>query len=93
MTALVAIGALGLAACGTEVLDRDGAEDFVKEQLEAGGNARIGTVQCPDDVEVEADATFKCRAESRDGALSTTVTIRQLDDDGNVRIEDVAFDE
>ena len=91
---LATVAVVGLVACGTETLDEGDAEAFVTEQLEAGSDndTEVGSVDCPSDVEVEADTTFECTAESVDGTATATVTVRQVDDEGNVEMVDVQAD-
>jgi hypothetical protein len=44
------------------------------------------SVDCPDDVPVEADATFECPAVAEDGSQAT-ITVTQEDDQGNLSWE------
>jgi hypothetical protein len=87
-----ALAAGGLIACGTETLDEGDAEAFVTDYLAEASTSEVGTVDCPSDVEIEADATFDCTAESPDGEFTATITVLQQDDDGNVTIETIEVD-
>ena len=87
---LVAVLALAGAAC-TQTLDRVSLETTLTEQLEEELDETGITVECPDDVEVEAGAVFECSGTSADGA-TMTVEVTQQDDEGSVewRIVDAA---
>jgi plastocyanin len=81
--ALVVVCCLAAFAGGcTKTLNSTGVENQVKEKLERLGQTGM-TVDCPDDIEVKAGATFTCTAT---GSSGTTVTIEvtQKDDQGNL---------
>jgi hypothetical protein len=77
--------ALALTACGTQTLNTDNVEREVKQGIERQANLRDVTVECPDDVEVEAGSKFTCTA--RSGREEAPVEVTQRDDQGNVRWE------
>lgn len=80
--ALIAIGLLA-AAC-SRTLDMDQVEIDLKAQAEKEFGTSGLTVTCPDDVKVEAGATFTCEASDPSGA-TMVLTVTQKDDQGNVR--------
>jgi hypothetical protein len=78
-----------LAAC-TSTLDTDGLEEQIRALLEERGGPMVTEVTCPEDIEVEAGATFECSA-TGEGA-EWIVQVTQADDQGNVEIEIVGAD-
>jgi|HigsolmetaAR202D_1030399.scaffolds.fasta_scaffold04418_6 hypothetical protein len=60
--AVAALGALGLAACGAEVIDADDLASKIRDQMSAqvGVDPEQVTVECPDDIEVEEGRKFEC---------------------------------
>lgn len=76
--------ALLLPAC-TSTLDTDGLEEQIRTLLEERGGPTVTEVTCPEDIEVEAGATFECAA-TGEGA-EWVVQVTQADDQGNVEIE------
>ncbi len=82
--ALVAI-ALG-AGCGRPAeLDVDQAEARIATSLAETFDVEVTGVACPEDVQVEAGATFACTAQI-DGE-SLDVDVRQTDDEGALLVE------
>jgi uncharacterized protein DUF4333 len=88
----VVLGALAAAALlllGTRTLDEAKVQaEVVRITQEQAGVAPTG-VQCPDDVAVQAGATFTCTA-TLDGQ-PVTYSVRQDDDKGNVTISSGGF--
>ncbi len=72
-----------VAGCGTQTIDMGEAEGEIASGIEAQTDAKDVEVACPDDIEVEKDATFECEA-TAPGGLQETVTVTQLDDEGNL---------
>ena len=88
LVALVAVGVLALAtfltgATGRSRLDVRAIEERIGVAL-SNQDGVTTTVSCPDSVVIAAGATFTCTAETDDGTTSTVV-VRQVDDEGNVR--------
>lgn len=79
---LVAVLVLSGAACA-RTLDRQSLEADLTSQVSSELDDESITVECPDDVEVEAGAVFECVATGPDGA-TLTVEVTQRDDEGNV---------
>ena len=78
--------ALFLAGCGTTVIDADKGEAFITKTVEEQTGARVESVACPDDLEAEKGATFKCTVTGEDGTTGE-VSVDQEDDKGSVTIE------
>lgn len=79
----LAVTLLGTACSST--LDTDGLEDQIRSLMEERGGPAVTEVTCPDEIEVEAGATFECTA-TGDG-VEWVVQVTQTDDQGNVEIE------
>jgi hypothetical protein len=73
----------GLAACGETVVDTNKVENLIRDG--AANRQLIRSVDCPDEVDAKKGDTFDCTLEITDGSREK-VTIRQLDDDGTVRV-------
>ena len=69
-------------AKAVEMLDTDGLEQELKQQIESQTGTKMRTVDCPT-VELEAGATFDCVAEDRSDT-TYTIVVTQTDDQGNV---------
>ena len=67
-----------LAGCGTEKVDDEKVEDFLREN--AGAPTLIESVDCPDDVEIDEGDTFDCEVHTEGDGLEV-VTMRQIEDD------------
>lgn len=75
---LIAAGAavavsFGVAACGDSNLDTGDVEQIFQGQVEqvieqAGSDATITSITCPDEIENENGTTFECTAEISDGS-------------------------
>jgi Domain of unknown function (DUF4333) len=88
----VAAAALLLAAasCSKQVLDTGHLQSTLKQQLEAQLGARNITVTCPNNVKVQAGATFKCDV-SVPSSGTLTVDVTQTDDKGDVNYQIVGL--
>jgi hypothetical protein len=81
VVAVCVLAAFG-GAC-TKTLDTPKLEDDVKAEI-AGKLGETGlTVDCPDDVEVQAGATFECTATGQSGTTAT-IEVTQTDDQGHL---------
>jgi hypothetical protein len=81
---LVAVALLpALAACGETVVDTKKVEALIRDG--AANEQLIQSVDCPEEVDAKKGDTFDCTLEITDGSREK-VTIRQLDDDGTVRV-------
>jgi Domain of unknown function (DUF4333) len=81
---LVVVCCLAAFAGGcSKTLDSTGVESQVKAAIEGRLGQTGMTVDCPDDIEVKAGATFTCTATGPSGATAT-VEVTQTDDKGNL---------
>ena len=81
---VTALGAVAIAAgCGGNSLDTRRVEARMRVGITHRG-IDVGSVQCPRKVSAKPGDTFICTATDRAGT-SEKVTVRQLDDKGNVR--------
>jgi hypothetical protein len=80
---LLAIPLLAVAACGEKQVKTDKVETLIEDG--SANKQLIESVDCPDEVEARKNATFDCTVKIRDGSREK-VTVRQLDDDGTVRV-------
>ena len=80
---LLLLTALGLGACGEKVVDTGKVETLVRDG--AANKQLIRSIDCPEEVKAKKGDTFECQLEISDGSKEA-VTIRQLDDDGTVRV-------
>lgn len=71
------------ASCGGNNLNMDKAKEFVATTFEKDVGVKP-TVTCPETVKMEAGTTFDCKATF--GDVTSTVTIKQDDNAGNVTI-------
>jgi len=63
-------------------------EQAISENVssESKGKITASSVDCPNEVPIEASATFTCKVTSEDGK-TTEYTVTQTDDQGNARFE------
>lgn len=83
VAAITAIALIGVAC--TSTLDTDGLEEQIVSLMEERGGPTVTQVTCPQDIEVEAGATFECTATGE--GVEWVVQVTQTDDRGNVEIE------
>jgi cobalamin biosynthesis protein CbiD len=101
-TAAAALAALALAGaaagCGSTSVDdvekQVGSElkaqlDRSNRNLDEGTPTRVARVDCPDDVDTDEGAMFRCRALGPDGRVAGSVTV-QMGKDGDARWQFVA---
>lgn len=74
---------LGVAACGDQTAD---LEKQATEELSSIRGYADAKVDCPSDVDSDKGATFTCTVT---GAPIKEVTYEVVDDDGNVKINEV----
>lgn len=74
-------------SCAAQTLNTDQLERRLGRHL----SDRLGVsgivAECPEDVEVERDATFVCTARRPGEPVELRIDVTQLDDDGNVTWE------
>jgi hypothetical protein len=81
--ALLVIAPLLLAACGGTEIDAGKTEALIKNGVE-GPEPR--DVECPDGIEAEKGATFRCEVTYANGIPPAEVTVHIVDDEGRVRV-------
>jgi Domain of unknown function (DUF4333) len=81
----VALLAVAAASCSKK-LDTTNLEATVAHDVEQQLNTSGVTVSCPTDVPVTQGGTFTCHATDANGT-NFTISVRQMDEDGNVRWE------
>ena len=80
---LLGVAALAAVGCGGNSLDTRRVEARLRVGITHRG-IDVGSVQCPRKVDAKQGDTFTCTATDRAGTTEK-VTVRQLDDRGNVR--------
>ena len=86
---VVALAALGVAACGGEI-DSGELEDAIQSELQQEldsqprGKVTLESVDCPSGQERETGHTFQCRAEASDGSTATIEAVVTDGDEGDV---------
>jgi hypothetical protein len=65
--AVLAVGALGLAACGETLLDSASTEEQLKTELAKSTGPPVSAIECPSDIEVKAGETFECNVKIKGG--------------------------
>lgn len=83
----LAVAGLAFAACGETVIDETKAEDAVFADLESL-DVKVQSVDCPEDVEVEAGQSFECAVTVGGDRREATATLKILNDDADVRFVD-----
>jgi len=71
-----------LVACGGTVIESEGTEEQLKSSREKETGAKVVSVDCPSDVELEVGKTFTCTIDEGKGKTSVaTLKIRTEDAD------------
>lgn len=85
--AFLLIVPVAMGSCAPRTLNSTQLERQLGRALSAELNVPGITAECPDDVEVERGATFRCTARVRGEANVLHIEVTQVDDDGNVTWE------
>ena len=72
-----------LAACGGTEIDAAKTEALIKNGV---GGPAPRSVECPDDIEAEEGATFRCDVTYAHGIPPAIVTVHIVDDEGRIRV-------
>jgi len=80
------------AGCGETVIDAAKTEAAIEQNLKRSTGQDISSVDCPSGVEVETGASFECDV-SLPGGRREIVTLKILNDDADVAVTDVKFDQ
>ena len=86
LASLAVLAALALSSCGTTRIDAGKSERFIRSVVSGQVGARVASVTCPENVDVEKGATFTCAVRGTDGSKGS-VEVTQKDDDGNVQVD------
>jgi len=78
---------VAVGGCAAHTLDTDQLERRLGRQLSDRLGVAGVVAECPEDVEVERDATFVCTASRPGEPIELRIEVTQLDDDGNVTWE------
>jgi hypothetical protein len=79
------LAAAAFAGCGKTVIDDAKTEDAIEQNLTKSANKKVTSVDCPSEVEVEADATFECTV-ILSGGKEETATMKILNDDADIEL-------
>jgi hypothetical protein len=82
VTAIVVVALAGASCVAERTLDVESLESTLQQQLQERQVQMVDSVACPDEIKVEAKATFQCTATGDE--TTWTLQVRQNDDDGNV---------
>ena len=82
VTAAVLVALAGASCVADRTLDVASLESTLQQQLEERQPQPVDSVDCPDEIKVEAQATFQCTATG--GGTTWTLQVRQDDDEGHV---------
>jgi NAD(P)H-hydrate repair Nnr-like enzyme with NAD(P)H-hydrate epimerase domain len=88
----LAVAAVLVVGCGETVIDAAKTEDAIEQNLQKSTGQKISSVDCPSGVEVERGATFECEVSLAEGKQEI-VSLKILNDDADVAVTDVKFDE
>jgi hypothetical protein len=77
---------LALAGC-TSTLNTGELEGATRQQFKTSVGVEVAAVDCPDDVDAKAGATFTCTVTGKDGS-SASFQVTQTDDEGHVKFGD-----
>jgi uncharacterized protein DUF4333 len=83
LSALMVVAALTLSACGEQKLNTTKAESAIAQGITQQTGAQGVTVDCPNEVKIQAGAQFYCQAKAADGRQAP-VRVTQKDDKGNI---------
>jgi Domain of unknown function (DUF4333) len=76
---ILATAAIGLAACGEDVIDQDSLESGMLDLAPA--NLEVESISCPDDVSPEEGTEFECTAVTSEGDLRVSATVLSQGDE------------
>ncbi len=87
LAALALLAGVALAsACGQSTIDAGRPERLIRGAVVEQVGARVASVSCPEDVEMQEGRTFRCSVTGTDGSKGD-VAVRQRDDDGSLRVD------
>jgi hypothetical protein len=80
---LLLAATLALASCGGQQLDTGKAENAIKTGITQQTGVQVGSVECPNEVELKQGNNFQCTATDARGNKAP-VGVTQTDDQGNI---------
>lgn len=84
--AACAAAAIALAACGKTIVDLNKTEDQIQAEAEKRSpDAKVSSVECPSDVEVEPGREFTCTVRLS-GGRTETAKLRIRDEEANLTL-------
>ena len=88
--AVAVLASVALVACGgidTGKLEDEIESDAQQQVDDAGIDATVSSVSCPDDIESETDTEFDCQVEFSDGTAAVANGTVTNGDDGDVEYQ------
>ena len=79
------IAALIATGCGEQQIDVPKAAKLIQRAVEEQLGTDVESIACPDEVAVEAKATFHCLVTGKDGTQGTA-TVTQTDGEGTISV-------
>lgn len=79
----VLCGALGVGACGKQVIKADVVEGQIKDGIEKKTAAKVRSVECPEDRAVKKGDVFRCTVTLTNG-FKAPAQVTQTDDEGHM---------
>ena len=85
-----AIVAMALVTgCGDTVIDDAKTEGAIEQNVQSTSELKVSSVDCPSDIKVEPDTTFRCTVTLEDGK-EQTATLKILNEDADVEFLDLS---
>ena len=81
----VGIAALATTGCGEQQIDVKKSAKLIQSAVEEQVGADVASISCPDEVKVEAKATFDCLVNGKDGTKGSA-TVTQTDGKGTISV-------
>ncbi len=85
IAAVAGAAALAVAGCGEQRIDVEKSAKLIQSAVEDQVGSDVKAIKCPEEVKVEAKATFTCAVTGRDGTTGTA-TVTQTDGKGTIRV-------
>src|SRR3982750_4505089 len=79
------VAALAATGCGERQIDVAKSAKLIQRAVEEQVGADVKSISCPDEVKVQAKATFTCQVDGRDGTKGTA-TVTQTDGKGTISV-------
>lgn len=79
------VAALTVIGCGEQQIDVEKSAKLIQSAVEEQVGADVKSISCPDEVKVQAKATFTCVVNGKDGTRGTA-TVTQTDGKGTISV-------